>query len=473
MVVDSLQYTQAFTPFLNHNVQQLNDNLGTPTSIFRVVLDAAAHDSQSRSRHPSPHRALRITTPWQAEWKSIPDSTATLLFSFSYSSNFQSSTMSAPNPYINPSASSYVSNTTPVPQVLAFHKSLPEYNTTTLHSLPDLARSLNVKAVYLKDESRRFGLPAFKILGASWAVYRAINERLGVDIEHNHGGIIGLQELGSMARDEGIQLVTCSEGNWGRAVARMGKLLDIPVTVFIGSETCDEATQKRIASEGAHVPFVTGNYDASIAAAREKASSEENALLVMDTSWEGYETVPKWVVEGYGTMLEEVDQQLGEGLRPTHCFASVGVGSWCQSVVEYYKRSSSNIKVVAVEPDTAACLQTSLVQGKITTITTGDTIMCGMNCGTVSHTAWPVLRDGVDAAVTVADGEAYRDVLWLKEQGVEAGPCGAATVSALRTLCGSGGVSDGYVREMLGLDGESIVVLFSTEGPRPYSTPSA
>jgi diaminopropionate ammonia-lyase len=187
----------------------------------------------------------------------------------------------------------------------------------------------------------------------------------------------------------------------------------------------------------------------------------------MDVSWSGYEEIPQWVVEGYTTMLAETDAQLEEqGVPPvTHAIASVGVGSWAQAVVQHYKSSSSSsnpLSIITVEPSTAASLKTSLEAGKITTIATGHTIMDGMNCGTVSYTAWPVLKEGVDVSVEVSDLEAHRDLQVLHELGVRNGPCGAATLSALRKLAKDG---------VLGLGPESVVVLFSTEGEREYVAP--
>jgi len=186
----------------------------------------------------------------------------------------------------------------------------------------------------------------------------------------------------------------------------------------------------------------------------------------MDVSWPGYEEIPQWVVQGYTTMLSETDAQIQDLALPpvTHVIASVGVGSWAQAVVQHYKSSfaTTAVKVVTVEPDTAASLKTSLEAGEITPISTGHTIMDGMNCGTVSYTAWPVLKDGVDTSVVVSDIEVHRDLLYLHEQDVRNGPCGAATLSALKKLVKEG---------VLELGPESVVVLFSTEGIREYVAP--
>jgi diaminopropionate ammonia-lyase len=166
-------------------------------------------------------------------------------------------------------------------------------------------------------------------------------------------------------------------------------------------------------------------------------------------------------------MLTETDKQLQDmGISGvTHAIASVGVGSWAQAVTMHYKAQSPSAAVITVEPDTAASLKASLEAGKITPITTRHTIMNGMNCGTTSTTAWEILKHGVDMSVTVFDIDVHHDLQYLHSQGVKNGPCGAATMTALKKVC----------REMkaeIGLDEKSIVVLFSTEGARDYVVPS-
>lgn len=163
-------------------------------------------------------------------------------------------------------------------------------------------------------------------------------------------------------------------------------------------------------------------------------------------------------------MLTETDRQAQTitGKPVTLAIASVGVGSWAQAVVMHYKSKKPPASVATVEPETAACLQTSLNAGKIVPIETGHTIMCGMNCGTVSSIAWPFLQDGVDASVIITDAESHESVQYLHNHGVKGGPCGAAPLSALRKL-----VRDGKLQ----LGAESVVVLFCTEGARSYDIP--
>jgi diaminopropionate ammonia-lyase len=170
------------------------------------------------------------------------------------------------------------------PAVEPFHHTLPGYAVTPLIALPGLAKELGLGQVLLKDESNRLGLPAFKILGASWAIYKAVAAKCSLPLTAS------LQELGEAAREANIELVTCTEGNWGRAVARMAKYLQIKAVIFV-PEFMDEATQKKIESEGAKVIVADGDYDYSIAKAREEA--DKGGILVMDVSWEGYDEIPE------------------------------------------------------------------------------------------------------------------------------------------------------------------------------------
>jgi diaminopropionate ammonia-lyase len=165
-------------------------------------------------------------------------------------------------------------------------------------------------------------------------------------------------------------------------------------------------------------------------------------------------------------MLEEVDTQLQSAInRPaTHAIASVGVGSWAHAVVAHYKSQQPTAFVATVEPECANGLATSLAAGRIVPVRTGVTIMNGMNCGTISDIAWPYLRDGVDASVTISDRQAHEAVLYLKEHGVNAGPCGAAPLAALKELKKLG---------WLDLKTDSVVVLYCTEGAREYNEPPA
>ncbi|KAI2607860.1 tryptophan synthase beta subunit-like PLP-dependent enzyme [Hypoxylon sp. NC1633] len=354
--------------------------------------------------------------------------------------------------------------------VLAFHETVPGYNQTQLHSLPDLATSLGLGHVLVKDESNRFGLPAFKILGASWAVYRAVASHLNLLVPE---GSIPFGEVGAKGRERGIRIVTVTEGNCGRAIARMAAThMGLPTKVFVPAYM-DSATRNKIRSEGAEVIEVDGTYEDAIPIASREAETDPDAILVVDVGFQGYNIVPEYFVQGYGTMLAESDHQvlrLTGGKPATHAFVPVGAGSIGEAVTAHFKSVSRReeagpARVLAVEPTTAACLHESLKAGKSVSVPTADTIMCGMNCGTVSATAWPVLSNGVDAGVVVTDLEAHNAVQELKSRGILAGPCGAATLAALRRACADG-------MQELGFDDTSVVVLYCTEGSREYSIPA-
>ncbi|EGP86467.1 unnamed protein product [Zymoseptoria tritici ST99CH_1A5] len=380
----------------------------------------------------------------------------------SYTVQHLDSRTSYARPYIlhNPHHASPSSSTSSLnPSVEAFHRTLPDYNETSLHNLSSIAEELGLKYVFLKDESTRFALPAFKILGASWAIHRAICQELALPNDAS------LEDVKQALRptEKDVRLVLCSEGNWGRACARMGKILNLSVTIYVPG-FMSEYMQNLLRGEGAEVKVLKeGTYDDSIAAALED-SERSGALLVMDTSWEGYEQIPKWVTEGYATMLTETDRQVAAITpeNPNTFFVSVGVGSWAHSVVAHYTSANTSNRIVTVEPIAAPSFKESLHIGYPTPIVTGETIMAGMNCGTTSALAWSVLRDGVSDAVIVGENEAHDAVEELKGLGVSAGPCGAATLAALRR----------FVERISAEEkAEMSVVLFSTEGAREYVVP--
>ncbi|KAJ5156633.1 hypothetical protein N7492_009436 [Penicillium capsulatum] len=357
--------------------------------------------------------------------------------------------------YINPDAAHAHSSRSQVPGVRDFHQSLPKYAPTPLVPLPELATELGVKAIFVKDESNRLGLPAFKILGASWGCFRAVARHLGVSAT----GQVSLQEVSAEAQKTDITLVTATEGNHGRAVAFMARLLGIRAQVFVPRMTV-ESVRAHIASEGAAVSIVQGNYDHAVQEASNYASRDD-ALLIQDTAFEGYEDVPAWIVEGYATMMAEAEEQVSQHELSTSMMVTpVGVGSLAHAVVKHCK--SRNTSVVAVEPDSAPCLSASLRAGKPVTVNTIPTIMDGMNCGTVSATAWPDLQRLVDACVSISCWESHCAVQYLQSKSVPVGPCGGASLAAIRRIAEE-------IPSLLNRD--SVVVLLATEGAREYTLP--
>lgn len=317
----------------------------------------------------------------------------------------------------------------------AFHRSLPGYAPTPLVDLPALAEELDVGRVLVKDESSRFGLPAFKVLGASWAIRNVLD------------------------RQPGAHLVTATDGNHGRAVARMAAHFGTTATVFVPAVMLEE-TAALIESEGADVRRVEGDYDETVRVAADHAAQDAGRQLVQDTAWEGYEDVPTWIVDGYRTLLEEVDEALGG--PPDLVSVPVGVGSLAQAVVAHYRHPTlqdRTTRVLSVEPDSAGCVITSLATGQPASVPTGATAMAGLNCGTISALAWPVLQGGCDAAVLVTDDAALTASADLAAMGVSSGACGAATLAGVRAA-----LHDPGRRTELNLPDDAVIVLLSTEG---------
>jgi diaminopropionate ammonia-lyase len=253
-------------------------------------------------------------------------------------------------------------------------------------------------------------------------------------------------------------LVTATDGNHGRAVARMAAHFGVAATVFV-PEVMLPQTAAHIAGEGATVVRVGGDYDDAVRRAAAFAGDQPGRALVQDTAWAGYEQVPAWIVQGYRTLLHEVDTQLGGA--PDLVVVPVGVGSLAEAVVRHYRRpGAAHPSVLSVEPDTAACLLASLTAAQPTTVPTAATVMAGLNCGTVSSSAWPVLRAGCDAAVAVSDQDALHAVADLDRLGVSSGPSGAASLAGVRAA-----LTEPGRRAALAVEDNAVVVLLSTEGP--------
>ena len=367
-------------------------------------------------------------------------------------------------------------------EVRAYHASLPGYAPTPLAEVPALAAELGAGRVFVKDESARLGLPAFKVLGASWAV-RQVLARHAPDVTAPPPGLAGLRALA--AGWPGLVLVTATDGNHGRAVARMARLCGAPARVFVPAVT-EPATRAAIAGEGAEVVRVAGDYDEAVAAARHWAEGRPGSALIQDTAWPGYEQVPGWIVDGYSTLFGELDAQLtaADAGPPALVAVPVGVGSLAQAAVVHYRTAagrggvtdercpgrgqnsaprepSSVTAVLSVEPDTAACLFASLRAGTPVTVPNANTIMAGLNCGTVSSIAWPYLSRGLDAAVAVTDDAARRAAADLGAAGISSGPSGAASLAGVRAALSGNGSAER--RAFLGVDSASAIVLLNTE----------
>jgi diaminopropionate ammonia-lyase len=339
---------------------------------------------------------------------------------------------------------------------LALHRRLPGYTPSPLLDAPGLAARLGVGRLWVKDESCRLGLPAFKILGASWAVERALNAHTG--------GLApweSLPELRAQVAPLGLTLAAATDGNHGRAVARMAAALGCAAHIFVPAGTA-QARIDALNDEGADVTVVDGTYDDAVARSAELAGPR--CLVVSDTSWPGYEDIPRQVIAGYGTIFHEIDDALaarGEA-EPDAVVVQMGVGALAAAVVRHYRRPGGP-KIVGVEPTRAACVLASLEAGRIVEVPgPHDSIMAGLNCGAPSLIAWPLLQAGLDAAVAVDDELAREGMRLLAKEGVVAGETGAAGVAGLLALAHE---SDGTaLSRALGLGPRSRVLVLVTEG---------
>lgn len=354
--------------------------------------------------------------------------------------------------------------------VRAFHATIPGYEPTPLHSLDRLAELLGVKAVYLKDESYRFGLNAFKVLGGSYAIARYLAQKLNKNISELPYDVLTSEETKRALG--GVTFATTTDGNHGRGVAWTACVLRQNAVVYM-----PKGSSKRrfdaIAAEGAKVAIRDVNYDESVRLTAEEAA-EKGWVVVQDTAWKGYEDIPLWIMQGYGTMAAEaMDQMKAYGANdPSHVFIQAGVGSLAGMVQgvfrAYYPKHSP--KVVVAEANKADCYYRSAVAGDGRPhAVTGDldTLMAGLACGEANTIAYDILRDYASAFVSCPDYVAARGMRVLGSP-LKGDPCicsgesGAVTAGLLTFLMNGGSL--GALRDMLGLNANSTVLLFSTEG---------
>ena len=347
---------------------------------------------------------------------------------------------------------------------LTFHQSMPGYAPTPLVSTPELARRVGVATLVVKDESRRFGLPAFKILGASWAVNCALAERLGLPPAPTFAALL---ERAESVRP--LKLVTATDGNHGRAVAHMAALLGLEATIYVPAGTVP-ARIDAIEGEGARLEVVKGSYDDAVARAARDAG--DRCLIISDTSWPGYERTPRAVIAGYATILQEIDEQLEQlgAPQPDVVLVQCGVGALAAAVGAHY-RGGVGPTLISVEPDDAACMLESLAAGRIVTVPGPHrSIMAGLNCGTLSQVAWPLLASTFDLCTTIDDERAREAMRLLAHAGIESGESGAAGLAGLLALCSAPEPAEPRAR--FGIGASANVLVFSTEGatdPEAYA----
>jgi diaminopropionate ammonia-lyase len=338
--------------------------------------------------------------------------------------------------------------TPPDPRPLLFHRSWPDYQPTPLREAPAAARRLGVASVLVKDESMRLGLPSFKILGASWATYRVLCQRLGVDPAETPSWD-GL--AAQVAGKADLTLVAATDGNHGRAVARMARLLGLAAHILVPADMVP-ARRQALTTEGAEVTVVDGGYDAAVAASAELA--DDRHLVISDTSWPGYTKVPGWVIDGYSTLTGEILTQLTQEHRPepSVVVVQIGVGALAASIARGFRDTPA--RIVGVEPASADCVLASVEAGYPVRLPgRQDSIMAGLNCGSPSLVAWPEVSAGLDVFTAVEDYEAEEAMRLLARDGIVSGESGAAGLAGLLAFSGE-----------LGLTGHDRILVISTEG---------
>jgi diaminopropionate ammonia-lyase len=351
-----------------------------------------------------------------------------------------------------------------------FHASFPQYKETPLVDLNNLANHLGLGGVYLKDESYRFGLNAFKVLGGSFSMAKHMAEKLNKDIsELPYERLISDEVRNELGE---ITFVTATDGNHGRGVAWTANKLKQKSVVYMpkGSSL---TRLENIRKEGADASITDMNYDDAVRLANQYAE-DNNGLMVQDTAWEGYEKIPAWIMQGYGTMaLESLDQLKNKGIdRPTHIFVQAGVGSLAGAVQGFFASEFGEgcPKTVIVESNLADCLYKSAeANDGDFRVVGGDmqTIMAGLACGEPNTIGWEVLKNHSAVFVSCPDWVAAKGMRILGnpikgDAHVVSGESGAVPTGLLFEIMNNPEYKD--LKEALELNENSKVLLFSTEG---------
>jgi len=327
----------------------------------------------------------------------------------------------------------------------AFFRTYPGYDPTPLRRLPSYAKELGIGELLVKDESRRMGLNAFKILGVSYAIHR--------------------MQLAGEISSRSI-LACATDGNHGRAVARAAGQFKLRARVFIPKH-CGWARVNAIAQEGAEVSVIDGSYDEAVMEMA-RAATMNNWIVISDAAWAGQEIVPHYIMTGYTMIMEEAARQWLE--IPDLVLVQAGVGGLAAAVVAWclQKLGPERPFLVSCEPVSAACVLESMRAWSMVQVGgTLETCMAGLSCGFVSKTAWPTLYAGLDACVAITDEQCLNAVRKLAHPGagdpaIVAGESGAAGVGALSAILTTKALK--VVRDALHLGPRSSVFVINTEG---------
>lgn len=358
-----------------------------------------------------------------------------------------------------------------VEKARAFHKGFPQYSVTPLAHLEGMADYLGLGSICVKDESYRFGLNAFKVLGGSFAMAKYIAKETNRDVSDMTYDYLTGDEL---KKEFGqATFFTATDGNHGRGVAWAANKLKQKAVVHMPKGST-KTRFDNIAKEGAKVTIEELNYDDCVRLAAKEAAETEHGVVVQDTAWDGYEEIPSWIMQGYGSMAGEAAEGLKDlGIdRPTHVFVQAGVGSLAGAVVGYFTNlyPDNPPKFIIMEAEVAACLYKGAAAGDgEPRIVDGDllTIMAGLACGEPNTIGWDILRNHATAFLSCPDWVAAKGMRMLSapvkgDPRVISGESGAVGMGVLSTLMETDEYAD--LRNALELNKDSKVLMFSTEG---------
>ncbi|MPQ32959.1 diaminopropionate ammonia-lyase [Clostridium estertheticum] len=356
-----------------------------------------------------------------------------------------------------------------VKKVRNFHKSFSEYKITPIHSLKELSKELGVSNIWVKDESYRFGLNAFKVLGGSYAVGKYLADKLNMDISELSFEKLRSKEIKEKLGD--ITFVTATDGNHGRGIAWAARQLGQKSVVFMPKGS-SEVRLSNIRKEGAEASITDLNYDDAVRLAN-KYADEHNGVMVQDSAWEGYTDIPTWIMQGYATLIDEAIEQIKEeGDILTHVFLQVGVGSFAGSIQGYLAAEFGADRPITtiVEPNEAACIFNSIKEkdGKPHAVTGYmPTIMAGLACGEPNIVSFGILRDYADMYISCPDYVTARGMRMLGnplkgDPKVISGESGAVCLGMVSLILGDDNLKE--IAEKLKLNKDSKILVISTEG---------
>lgn len=353
-----------------------------------------------------------------------------------------------------------------IKKVQSFHASFPVYNATPLVEMKNTANELNVNNIYIKDESYRFGLNAFKVLGGSYAIGNYLAKKLKKDISELPYKKLVSDEIRRELSE--ITFVTATDGNHGRGVAWTANKLKQSSVVYMPKGSSKERLLN-IQAEGADASITDLNYDEAVRLANKQAV-EKGWIMVQDTAWEGYEDIPEWIMQGYGTMGYEIYTQLKE--KPTHIFLQAGVGSLAGAITGFFSNIYKEERpiITIVEPNKADCIfrTADANDGKLHFVTGNmDTIMAGLACGEPCSIGWNILKDYADNFISCPDYAAAQGMRILGnpakgDSKVISGESGASAFGCVTEILRNPELKD--IKTKLMLDENSKILFFNTEG---------